>query len=135
MGLNTAILSAQQHPLQRCNLRPINPPPFHPHSSCHPFSLHRAANHPWRLSTRATAAEIDASDDTTYADGGQGDYYSILGVPPTASSAEIKKAYRRLMKDYHPDQSNDGDTNDFAIFLNQVYETLMDPGKQYIYFF
>lgn len=34
----------------------------------------------------------------------QGDLYSILSVPPSASQAEIKAAYRRLVHDHHPDK-------------------------------
>lgn len=94
----------------------------------HTVSLHRAAPHRG-LTARAAFAEAESAEDLTYSEG-QGDYYSILGVGPTATPADIKKAYRRLMKDWHPDQSNDDDTHEFAIFLNQVYETLMDPDSR-----
>lgn len=89
---------------------------------------HRAAPHRG-LTARAAFAKAESAEDLTYSEG-QGDYYSILGVGPTATSADIKRAYRRLMKDWHPDQSNDDDTHEFAIFLNQVYETLMDPDSR-----
>lgn len=55
------------------------------------------------------------------------DYYSLLGLGHTATSSQIKRAYRKYMKEYHPDQSNDEDNHEFAVFLNHVYETLMDP--------
>jgi ferredoxin len=55
------------------------------------------------------------------------DYYSLLGLAHTATSSDIKRAYRQFMKTYHPDQSNDEENHEFAVFLNHVYETLMDP--------
>jgi len=63
-------------------------------------------------------------EDWQVADGAEvdeeGGFYSVFGVSPGASKGEIKKAYRNLMKDYHPDQSNDEASNEFAIFINQV---------------
>jgi hypothetical protein len=55
----------------------------------------------------------------------EGGFYSVFGVSPGASKGEIKKAYRKLMKDYHPDQSNDEVSNEFAIFINQVSASRM----------
>ena len=42
------------------------------------------------------------------------DYYSILGVDKNASSDDIKKAYRTLVKKYHPDQYRDNPLQDLA---------------------
>ena len=81
------------------------------------------------ITARAANTETEAWEETSYSQG-QGDYYSILGITPIASPSDIKRAYRRQMKDWHPDQSNDEDTHEFAIFLNQVYETLMDPDSR-----
>lgn len=64
----------------------------------------------------------------------QDDYYAILGVPVTATPAEIKKAYYKVMREFHPDLSNDDvDTTEFCVFLNEVYETLSDPDRRSVY--
>ena len=55
------------------------------------------------------------------------DYYSILGVQKSASSEEIKKAYRRLAHKYHPDKGGDG--KKFKE-INEAYQVLQDEGKR-----
>lgn len=59
------------------------------------------------------------------------DYYEVLGVDKNASDADIKKAYRKLAKQYHPDV-NPGDTVAEAKFkeVNEAYEVLSDPQKR-----
>lgn len=59
------------------------------------------------------------------------DYYKILGVDRNASQEEIKKAYRKLAKKYHPD-SNPGDKNAEEKFkeINEAYEVLGDEEKR-----
>jgi curved DNA-binding protein CbpA len=52
----------------------------------------------------------------------EADYYQLLGISYTASTDEIKRAYRRLAKEFHPDVSNDESSTEFAIFLNDVYD-------------
>ena len=59
------------------------------------------------------------------------DYYSILGIPKTASEAEMKQAYRKLSRELHPDKHK-GDKDKEAKFkeVNEAYEVLSDPTKK-----
>jgi curved DNA-binding protein CbpA len=59
------------------------------------------------------------------------DYYAILGVDETASEEEIKRAYRRLALQHHPDR-NPGDRRAEERFkqVSEAYAVLMDPGRR-----
>jgi len=58
------------------------------------------------------------------------DPYTVLGVPRTADSSEIKNAYRKLAMKNHPDRG--GDENKFKQ-INEAYDTLKDPQKKAAY--
>lgn len=62
------------------------------------------------------------------------DYYEVLGVSKDASSDDLKKAYRKLAKQYHPDM-NPGDKTAETKFkeVNEAYEVLNDPAKRQRY--
>jgi curved DNA-binding protein len=61
------------------------------------------------------------------------DYYDILGVKPEASDAEIKSAYRKLARKYHPDVSKESGAEDKFKAANEAYEALRDPAKRRAY--
>ncbi|MGQ0608321.1 MAG: DnaJ C-terminal domain-containing protein [Chloroflexota bacterium] len=58
------------------------------------------------------------------------DYYAILGVPKTASQAEIKKAYRKLARELHPDTNKDPAAEKRFKEANEAQAVLSDPGKR-----
>lgn len=60
-------------------------------------------------------------------------YYHMLGVSSIASEEEIKAAYRRLVKRYHPDTSTEPDAATRFIELHTAYEVLSDPVKRQEY--
>ena len=61
------------------------------------------------------------------------DYYSILGVSVTASDLEIKRMYRRLAVQYHPDKNPSPDAESLFKEINEAYDVLGDPEKKRTY--
>lgn len=61
------------------------------------------------------------------------DYYGILGVPRSAHIADIKRAYRRLAIQYHPDKNPDPSAEAIFKEINEAYDVLGDPEKKSTY--
>ncbi|XP_078428308.1 DNAJ heat shock N-terminal domain-containing protein [Wolffia australiana] len=89
--------------------------------------------HPKRPRRRNLRVNASGKDSTSLDDSG-GDYYSVLGLLPDATPAQIKKAYYNCMKACHPDLAgNDPETTNFCMFINEVYAVLSDPLQRMIY--
>ncbi|NWF77453.1 MAG: J domain-containing protein [Chloroflexi bacterium] len=59
------------------------------------------------------------------------DYYEVLGIEPTASAKEIRKAYRKLAFQYHPDRHQASEeTHRKMLEINEAYAILSDPIKR-----
>ncbi len=61
------------------------------------------------------------------------DYYEILGVSREADDKEIKRAYRRLAMEYHPDRNKSPEAEEKFKEASEAYEVLCDPQKRRIY--
>src|SRR5919201_2680553 len=62
------------------------------------------------------------------------DYYAVLGVPKNADQAEIKKAYRKLAQQHHPDaRRGDPDAEERFKEISAAYDVLGDPEKRKSY--
>lgn len=63
----------------------------------------------------------------------QRDYYEILGVPRSASNDELKSAFRKLARQYHPDVNKEPDAEERFKELNEAYAILSDENKRAAY--
>lgn len=61
------------------------------------------------------------------------DFYEILGLSHGASAAEIRSAYRKLARKYHPDISSSPDANTQFAKINEAYHVLIDPLRRAAY--
>jgi curved DNA-binding protein CbpA len=58
------------------------------------------------------------------------DFYALLGVEPGATTAQIKSAYRKLAKQYHPDVNTSSDAAERFREITEAYDTLTDPDRR-----
>jgi DnaJ-class molecular chaperone len=78
------------------------------------------------IAVGAAATDSLVEDYTDYA---ADNFYQILGVPENASRRDIKRAYKAMMKDFHPDLSGDEESTEFCILLNDIYEVCRGQGS------
>jgi hypothetical protein len=62
-----------------------------------------------------------------------GNLYELLEISPTASREDIKKAYKRKAKLYHPDVNRQANAHVHFLLIQQAYQTLIDPHARLLY--
>src|SRR5699024_4396196 len=80
-----------------------------------------------KLVVRLNVCYVDRESDFRVS---KRDYYDVLGVSKDASKAEIKKAFRKLARKYHPDVSKEENAEEKFKEINEAYETLYDDQKR-----
>src|SRR5512141_2998524 len=63
----------------------------------------------------------------------QRDYYEILGVPKNASTDDLKGAFRKMARQYHPDVNKESDAEERFKEINEAYAVLSDEDKRAAY--
>src|SRR4051794_3546446 len=58
------------------------------------------------------------------------DYYEVLGVPRDSNAEDVRRAYRKLARRYHPDVNKEADAEDRFKEVSEAYEVLSDPEKR-----
>ena len=61
------------------------------------------------------------------------DYYAILGLPRNATDEQLKKAYRKMAMEYHPDRNGSPGADEQFKEINEAYEVLSDANKRAFY--
>ena len=61
------------------------------------------------------------------------DYFEQLGVNRDATTIDIKKAYRKLANQYHPDKNRSSDVEEKYQLIQQAYDAIVDPKKRALY--
>ncbi|KAG4912712.1 hypothetical protein AAZX31_19G099900 [Glycine max] len=94
--------------------------------------FHSAASSTWANSPRRRSPLVMASSSSAAVNGGQ-NYYAVLGVARTATTVQIKRAYRLLARKYHPDVSKDPHAAELFKSIHHAYEVLSNEATRVQY--